>query len=286
MRIAADQFLKHFRPRVAMMPSGSILLCYNILVAYHESQWITSLARRAPAGSVTAEWPAGSSHRLGPAPMMRFHRLQGGYQGRAVTPVVNGELAAGSMTALVGANGTGKSTLLKTIAGLLPPVAGRCELQLPRKALGWLPQRSELDTRFPLTVYELVAMGCWPRCGWFGGITRALRQEIDAALEAVQMRDFATAQPAMLSGGQLQRVLFARLMLQRSQLWLLDEPFNGIDTPTITLLMSILEQQQRAGTTLLVVLHDKLLVARHFRDVLSLDERDSAQQPRLCRVAS
>ncbi len=120
---------------------------------------------------------------------MRFHRLQGGCQGRAVTPVVNGELAAGSMTALVGANGTGKSTLLKTIAGLLPPVAGRCELQLPRKALGW-----------------------------FGGITRALRQEIDAALEAVQMRDFATAQPAMLSGGQLQRVLFARLMLQRSQL--------------------------------------------------------------------
>lgn len=218
--------------------------------------------------------------------MMHFNRLQAGYQGRAVTPVVNGELEVGSMTALIGANGTGKSTLLKTIAGLLPPVSGRCELQISRKALGWLPQRSELETRFPLTAYELVAMGCWPRCGWFGGINRALRLEIDAALDAVQMREFADAQPSTLSGGQLQRVLFARLMLQRSQLWLLDEPFNGIDTPTVTLLMSILEQQQQAGTTLLVVLHDRPLVARYFQDVLSLDEMDSAPTPQLRRVAS
>lgn len=218
--------------------------------------------------------------------MMQFNCLQAGYQGRAVTPVVNGELATGSMTALIGANGTGKSTLLKTIAGLLPPISGSCELQISRKALGWLPQRSELETRFPLTAYELVAMGCWPRCGWFGGINRALRLEIDAALDAVQMREFADAQPSTLSGGQLQRVLFARLMLQRSQLWLLDEPFNGIDTQTVALLMSILEQQQQAGTTLLVVLHDRPLVARHFQDVLSLDEVDSAQTPQLRRVAS
>lgn len=218
--------------------------------------------------------------------MMHFNRLQGGYQGQVVTPIVTGELAAGSMTALIGANGTGKSTLLKTIAGLLPPIAGTCELKISRKALGWLPQRSELETRFPLTVYELVAMGCWPRCGWFGGINRAMRQEIDAALDAVQMRDFSDAQPSMLSGGQLQRVLFARLMLQQSKVWLLDEPFNGIDTQTVTLLMSILEQQQQAGTTLLVVLHDRPLVARYFKDVLSLDDADSAQTPLLRRVAS
>lgn len=218
--------------------------------------------------------------------MMHFNRLQGGYQGQVVTPIVTGELAAGSMTALIGANGTGKSTLLKTIAGLLPPIAGTSELKISRKALGWLPQRSELETRFPLTVYELVAMGCWPRCGWFGGINRVMRQEIDAALDAVQMRDFADAQPSMLSGGQLQRVLFARLMLQQSKVWLLDEPFNGIDTQTVTLLMSILEQQQQAGTTLLVVLHDRPLVARYFKDVLSLDDADSAQTPLLRRVAS
>lgn len=202
---------------------------------------------------------------------MRFIQLQAGYQNRAVTPIVNAELTSGSMTALIGANGSGKSTLLKTIAGLIKPVAGRCELQLPRKAIGWMPQRSELETRFPVTVFELVSMGCWPRCGWFGGINRAMRREIDEALEAVQMREFAEAQPAMLSGGQLQRVLFARLLMQRSPLWLLDEPFNGIDNKTVTLLMSILQRQQQAGTTLLVVLHDRPLVERYFSDVLSMD---------------
>ncbi|WP_312631122.1 metal ABC transporter ATP-binding protein [Pantoea piersonii] len=203
---------------------------------------------------------------------MRFIQLQAGYQNRAVTPVINAELTSGSMTALIGANGSGKSTLLKTIAGLIKPVDGKCELQLPRKAIGWMPQRSELETRFPLTVFELVSMGCWPRCGWFGGINRAMRREIDEALDAVQMRDFAEAQPATLSGGQLQRVLFARLLMQRSPLWLLDEPFNGIDSKTVTLLMSILQRQQQAGTTLLVVLHDRPLVERYFSDVLSMDD--------------
>lgn len=190
------------------------------------------------------------------------------------------------MTALIGANGSGKSTLLKTIAGLLTPISGRCELKVSRKELGWLPQRTELEKRFPVTAYELVAMGCWPRCGWFGAINRALRKEIDAALDAVQMRDFADAQPATLSGGQLQRVLFARLMLQRSKLWLLDEPFNGIDSQTVTLLMSILQQQQQAGTTLLVVLHDRPLVERYFQDVLSLDAVESARVSLLQKVAS
>jgi zinc/manganese transport system ATP-binding protein len=211
---------------------------------------------------------------MGDQRMIRFNALRAGYQGQAVTPAINGQLSAGSMTALVGANGSGKSTLLKTIAGLLTPIAGRCELQVSRRAIGWMPQRIELETRFPLTVFELVSIGCWPRCGWFGGINRELRREIWQALEAVQMRDYADAQPATLSGGQLQRVLFARLMLQRSQLWLLDEPFNGIDSQTVTLLMSILEQQQQAGTTLLVVLHDRPLVARYFSNVMSMDDTE------------
>jgi len=204
--------------------------------------------------------------------MILFNALRAGYQKQAVTPAITGLLAAGTMTALVGANGSGKSTLLKTVAGLLPPVTGRCELQVARRDIGWLPQRTELEIRFPLTVFELVSIGCWPRCGWFGGIHRPLRREIWQALEAVQMSDYAQAQPATLSGGQLQRVLFARLMMQRSQLWLLDEPFNGIDSQTVTLLMSILTQQQQAGTTLLVVLHDRPLVARYFSDVLSMDD--------------
>lgn len=222
------------------------------------------------------EFSPGVGGLLGDLAMMVFAGLQAGYQQRGVTPVITGHIAAGTLTALIGANGSGKSTLLKTIAGLLPPVRGRCELQLARKEVGWLPQRSELEIRFPLTVFELVAMGCWPRCGWFGGINAALRAEIMQALDAVQMGGFASAQPATLSGGQLQRVLFARLMLQRSKLWLLDEPFNGIDRQTIVLLMSILQQQQKQGTTLMVVLHDRVLVEQYFQDVISLDVIDNA----------
>jgi len=209
---------------------------------------------------------------VGNATVITFRQMQAGYQGNAVTPVVATELARGSMTALTGANGSGKSTLIKTIAGLLPPVSGHCDLQIPRREVGWLPQRSELEIRFPLTVFELVSIGCWPRCGWFGGINRELREEINDALDAVRMCDYAGAQPSTLSGGQLQRVLFARLMLQRSRLWLLDEPFNGVDSKTVELLMSILQQQQQAGTTLLVVLHDRPLVERYFTDVLSMDD--------------
>lgn len=118
--------------------------------------------------------------------MITFRHLQAGYQGRAVTPVLSTKLAQGSMTALTGANGSGKSTLIKTIAGLLPPVSGCCDLQVSRREVGWLPQRSELETRFPLTVFELVSIGCWPRCGWFGGINGTIyaRNVMDALIKA------------------------------------------------------------------------------------------------------
>ncbi|WP_438284758.1 ATP-binding cassette domain-containing protein, partial [Cronobacter sakazakii] len=98
---------------------------------------------------------------VGNAAVITFGHLQAGYQGRAVTPVLSTKLAQGSMTALTGANGSGKSTLIKTIAGLLPPVSGCCDLQVSRREVGWLPQRSELETRFPLTVFELVSIGWW-----------------------------------------------------------------------------------------------------------------------------
>ena len=208
--------------------------------------------------------------------MIRFSECRAGYARRAVTPTVNGEISAGTLTALVGVNGCGKSTLLKTVAGLLPVVSGHCEVALPRNKIGWLPQRSELERQFPLTVYELVAMGCWPRTGWFRSINRELRQEIHQALEATGMAAFADARPAMLSGGQLQRVLFSRLLLQQSDLWLLDEPFSGVDQQTIASLMTLIHQQQKTGKTIVVVLHDQRLVTQNFRHVLSL-EGDHAQ---------
>ncbi len=203
--------------------------------------------------------------------MIRFSACQAGYGRHAVTPTVDGEITSGSLTALVGVNGCGKSTLLKTVAGLLPAVSGKCDVALPRTKIGWLPQRSELERQFPLTVFELVSMGCWPRTGWFRGINRQLREEIFQALKATGMEAFAQSRPAMLSGGQLQRVLFSRLLMQQSELWLLDEPFSGIDQQTISSLMALIHQQQQSGTTILVVLHDQRLVEQNFRQVLSLE---------------
>ncbi|MBA2815352.1 metal ABC transporter ATP-binding protein [Candidatus Pantoea persica] len=211
---------------------------------------------------------------------MHFSQLQAGYQGVAVTPVVDAELAQVSMTVLVGANCSGKSTLLKTIARLIKPVAGRCDVRLSRRKIGWMPQRSELEARFPLTVFELFSMGCWPRCGWFGGVSSDMREEIFASLDAVQacLRRCA-------AGHALRRPAAARALCASaatSRLWLLDEPFNGIDSRTVALLMTILQQQ--AGTTLLVVLHDRPLVARYFSDILSMDDarcRRAAARSRL-----
>ncbi|MBV4366076.1 ATP-binding cassette domain-containing protein [Erwiniaceae bacterium CMYE1] len=200
--------------------------------------------------------------------MINMVNLEAGYQGRAVTPLLNGVFHQGSMTALVGANGCGKSTFLKTLAGLLPPVAGHITPARSQLDMAWLPQQSEIEKNFPLSVFDLVAMGCWRQCGWFGGITRQMRQKIIAALHQVNMQDFATAQPATLSGGQLQRVLFARLLVQDASLLLLDEPFTGIDTATTELLLALLTARHRAGCTMIVVLHDKTMVERFFPQTL------------------
>jgi len=218
--------------------------------------------------------------------MITFSQLQVGYQRQAVAPEITLHLNTGSMTALTGANGSGKSTLLKTLAGLLPAVSGRWAIDSARAQIGWMPQRAELESHFPITVFELVAMGCWSRCGWFGGINRAHRKEIMACLEKVNMADFAQAQPGTLSGGQLQRVLFARLLMQQCRVWLLDEPFSGIDQNTTSLLLKILHQQHQQGGTLLVVLHDRAMVAHDFPQQLHLDVEKARFRPTLSVTAS
>lgn len=203
--------------------------------------------------------------------MIILNQLKAGYQGRAVTPSLEGEFQRGSLTALIGANGSGKSTLLKTMAGFLRPVSGSLTLPRPRPALAWLPQQAEIEKTFPITVFDLVAMGCWQQCGWFGSVNRQLRQSVMDALGKVGMTDFATALPGTLSGGQLQRVLFARLLVQDAELLLLDEPFAAIDSETSELLMKLLQERHRAGCTVIVVLHDMAIVEKFFPQTLRLN---------------
>ncbi|WP_424691960.1 metal ABC transporter ATP-binding protein [Erwinia sp.] len=227
----------------------------------------------APAVICCSNTSTGSANLLGRYRMITLNQLTVGYRGRAVTPALQGEFTRGSMTALVGANGSGKSTLLKTLAGLLRPVSGSLSLPLPRANLGWMPQQSEIEKTFPIHVFDLVAMGCWQKCGWFGAINRTLRQQVMTALDKVGMLEFTTAQPETLSGGQLQRVLFARLLVQDANLLMLDEPFAGVDSETTELLLKLLQERHQAGCTLIVVLHDMATVEKYFPQTLRLKSR-------------
>ncbi|NDL65026.1 metal ABC transporter ATP-binding protein [Acerihabitans arboris] len=206
--------------------------------------------------------------------MITLTQLSIGYQGHAVIDALNGTFEAGSLTAVIGANGTGKSTLLKTIAGLLPAVGGTLSFAAGRKPrVAYLPQQAELDHQFPLKVFEVVAMGCWPATGLLRRLDKPARARINGALDRVGLESMAARSIETLSGGQFQRMLFARLLVQQAPLILLDEPFAGIDIPTGALLMDVIDQLHKSGHTILVVLHDDALVIRRFPQTLLLSRR-------------
>ncbi len=197
--------------------------------------------------------------------------LQGvslGYEREPAVRRLDAAFAAGSLTALVGPNGAGKTTLLKGLVGELKPLEGR--IDLPARDVAYLPQQSAIDRSFPITVTELVAMGLWGRLGAFGGVTRTHRRRIAEALAAVGLTGFERRSIATLSGGQMQRVLFARLLLQEADVLLLDEPFTAIDTRTASDLLGIISRWHREGKTIIAVLHDLETVRMHFPRALLL----------------
>ncbi|CNI24936.1 MULTISPECIES: ABC transporter ATP-binding protein [Yersinia] len=203
--------------------------------------------------------------------MINLRNIEIGYEQHALTPPINGCFLAGSLTAIIGANGTGKSTLLKTLAGLQPTVSGQIAFtggKAPQ--IAYLPQQAELDKQFPIAVQDVVAMGCWPQSGLLGGINLQSRQRIKQALSIVGMQDMARWPVGELSGGQLQRVLFARLLVQQAPLILLDEPFTGIDSHTLQLLLEVIHRLHNEGRTIIAVLHDMSMVAEHFPHALWL----------------
>ena len=173
------------------------------------------------------------------------------------------------MTAIVGPNGAGKSTLLKGIMGLLPASAGAVHLGgVRRRDIAYLPQANELDRSFPLDVADLVALGAWREAGIFGGIGGRTRDRIAEAIEAVGLAGFEHRSIGTLSGGQLQRALFARVLVQDARLLLLDEPFNAIDTRTVLDLLAIVHRWHGEKRTVIAVLHDMDLVREHFPETL------------------
>ncbi|AVF35557.1 ABC transporter [Rahnella sikkimica] len=203
--------------------------------------------------------------------MIVVNNVEVGYDRHAVAMPLNGQFRSGSLTAIIGANGAGKSTFLKTLAGLQQSVAGDITFTGgKRPRLAYLPQQAELDRGFPISVFDLVAMGCWPQSGLFGGINRQSAAAVAKALETVGMIEMSPLPVGSLSGGQLQRTLFARLLVQQAPLIMLDEPFTGIDSQTTELLLKVIAQWHQEGKTVIAVLHDISMVARHFPRVLYL----------------
>jgi len=203
--------------------------------------------------------------------MMTLDHLVAGYGGKGVTPTLCGVVEQGSMTAIVGANGCGKSTLLKTLAGFLPTVSGIQMWHKSRPTIGWLAQRHALQSDFPITVRDVVSMGCWPRTSLFSGLGHSARRRVASALERVGLLALAGATIDRLSGGQFQRMLFARVLVQEAPLVMLDEPFTGIDESTSQLLMGVMVDMHQQGQTVLAVLHDSERVTRYFPQTLRLD---------------
>jgi zinc/manganese transport system ATP-binding protein len=184
---------------------------------------------------------------------------------------LSGEFARGALTAIVGANGAGKSSLLKAIVGLVPLQGGSIELgDLKRSDLAYLPQQSALDRSFPLCVGDVVALGDWRRSGWARAVLSPVRGRVEAALEAVGLPGFAGRTMEELSVGQFQRVLFARMWLQDAPVLLLDEPFAAVDEATTRALLAIMLAWGRQGRTVIAVLHDLRQVRDNFTHALML----------------
>ncbi len=202
---------------------------------------------------------------------LAFDKLTLGYDRHPAVRHLDGEVADGSLTAVVGPNGAGKSTLLKGVTGVLRPLAGQVRFgTCARNDVAYLPQQSDIDRSFPISVVDLVAMGLWNEVGGFFGLRAAHRARVDEAISAVGLTGFAARSIGSLSGGQFQRALFARLLLQDARLVLLDEPFTAIDPKTMVDLLGVVRRWHGEGRTVIAVLHDAEAVRAHFPETLIL----------------
>ena len=202
---------------------------------------------------------------------LQFRNLTLGYDRHPAVHHLDGKVESGALMAVVGPNGAGKSTLFKGIVGVLKPLAGGIERDglLPQD-IAYLPQAAEIDRTFPISVYDLVAMGLWRRTGLFGGVGAKARDLIEQAIGAVGLTGFEDRAIATLSGGQMQRMLFARLLLQDARVIVLDEPFNAVDAKTSADLFDLVQRWHGERRTVLTAMHDIDFVRANFPETLLL----------------
>lgn len=206
-----------------------------------------------------------------PAAAIRFRDLTLGYGRLPAVRDLAGSVREGDLLAVVGPNGAGKSSLLKGIVGQVEVLGGSLDLcGRAVSTIGYLPQRSEIDLAFPISVFDFVATGAWHRIGAWRTVSRPEVRRVEEALGRVSLTGFEPRPIGTLSGGQLQRALFARTIVQDARLILLDEPLAAIDERTSADLVEVIAVWEREGRTVLAALHDLDLVRRRFPQTLLL----------------
>ena len=223
-------------------------------------------------------------HPFTPSSALEVHDLTVAYGDTPVLWDVDLSVPAGVLMGIVGPNGAGKTTLLKAMLGLVRPVAGRVLVGgkpfRPRdRAVAYVPQRGTVDWDFPTTVRDVVTMGTYGRLGWFRRPGKAERAAADDALGRVGMGALAGRQISQLSGGQQQRVFLARALAQDAPVYLMDEPFQGVDAVTERAIVDVLRDLRTRGRTVVVVHHDLSTVPEYFDWVTLLNVRKVASGP-------
>ncbi|MBB4198466.1 ABC transporter [Rhodoblastus sphagnicola] len=209
-------------------------------------------------------------------PTIALRDLTLGYDRHPAVHHLDGEIAPGALLAICGPNGAGKSTLIKSIVGIVNPMGGAVdfggarEKHGKREKIAYLPQAAQIDLSFPIDVFDMAAMGLWRDIGLFGGLSKLDLQKVREALASVGLNGFERRQIGALSGGQAQRLLFARLMLQDAAVILLDEPFSAIDERTVDDLLGLIARWRGEGRTIVAVLHDFDMVRARFPETLLL----------------
>ncbi len=217
-------------------------------------------------------------------PALEVHNLTASYNRKPVLWDVDFNLPAGKIIGIVGPNGSGKTTLLKAIMGLLKPDSGYAEifgkpLDSIRERVAYVPQRESVDWDFPASVMDIVLMGRYRKDNLFKRLTRDDTRLATEALEKVNMLEFANRQISQLSGGQQQRVFIARSLAQQADIYLMDEPFVGVDAATEASILQLLAEMRKQGKTVVIIHHDLQTAQAYFDWIVLLNTRLVAYGP-------
>ncbi len=225
-----------------------------------------------------------SAEPLDPASPLAVRGLTVSYGEKPALFSLDATFPVGAMSAIVGPNGAGKSTFLKAVLGLIPRVSGDVsafgrDVDRVRDRIAYVPQRASVDWDFPTTALDVVLMGLYGQVGLWRRITGAHKTHARACLDRVGMADFADRQIGQLSGGQQQRVFLARALAQDADLFLLDEPFAGVDAATEAAIIEVLKSLKAEGRSVIAVHHDLSTVADYFDHVMLVNLRRIAEGP-------